>query len=163
MTGSLSRNLQMFGKLCGASPATKVLFVTTMWDDNPEHGETREQGLKDHYLKPMLDLGANMVPFKNDGNLRVWQYISRYLLTNQATTVTLLQEEMVKGRMALRETKAAKILETQLREELPKQASNEETRQKIQEMIQELKVPLMRRFQLIFAKKPKGVRMFFIF
>ena len=161
MSGSLFRNLQMFGKLCGASPAEKVLFVTTMWDENPERGEEREQDLKDQYLKPMLNLGAKMARFENSGRNSIWQRIAQ-LITNEENVVTLLQEEMVDRRMELNETKVAKILQVQLREELPNQASNEDTRREIERMIRDLKVPLMRRIKLIFTKKPRGVRMFFL-
>ena len=160
MSGSLTRNLRIFGKICGASPAQKVLFVTTMWDRKPERGEDREKALRGQYLKPMMDLGADMIRFQNDGDLfPLWKRISQ-LITNDAGTVMLLQEEMVKKRMALRETNVAKILQELLREDLQDQTLSQETRKEIEGMIQDLKLPFSKRI-VNFFKGSKGVRIFF--
>ncbi len=65
MAGTLNRNLHLLKKLLGEQPATKVTFVTTMWDQIPkERGDQREKELKKGW-KPMLELGARFTRFEN--------------------------------------------------------------------------------------------------
>jgi len=132
MSGTTFRNLRMFGKLCGDNPASKVIFVTTMWDKTStrpseqkakieqkekeqRQREQREKELKENYWRPMLELGARTDRFlQNKENCA--QDIVRRLLDPYASeaTATLLQEETVDQQRAIVETEAAKALYSQM-------------------------------------------------
>ena len=122
MSGTTFRNLRMFGKLCGDNPASKVIFVTTMWDKTSQQDgqkdkerlqrEKREQELMDKYWRPMLELGARTARFYQDkGNCA--QDIIQKLVDSEARA-TLLQEETVEQNRAIVETEAAKALYSQM-------------------------------------------------
>jgi len=122
MSGTTWRNLRMFGKLCGDNPASKVIFVTTMWDktstrqgEQREQREKRENELKEKYWRPMLELGARTDRFLQN-NENCAQDIVKRLLDPYASeaTPTLLQEETVDQNRAIVETEAAKALYSQM-------------------------------------------------
>ena len=124
MSGTTFRNLRMFGKLCGDNPASKVIFVTTMWDktsvrqggqpkDEEKKRNEREKQLKDNYWKPMLALGARTVRFlQYEENCA--RDIVRQLVNSTEAKATLLQEETVDQNRAIVETEAAKALYSQM-------------------------------------------------
>jgi hypothetical protein len=53
---------QMFGRLCGEGFHTRVLLVTTMWENlsNRDDGERRNSVLRDNWSK-MIDKGSEIV------------------------------------------------------------------------------------------------------
>jgi uncharacterized protein YifE (UPF0438 family) len=155
-----------------------------MWDKIPNNrGDDREKDLRAHYLKPMLDLGADVARFTNTAD-SAWQIISLVLKRRAAEGPTLIQEEMVDTRRDLIETEAAREVQSDLQKLLTahketidslrreaEKADNQEMvavldqeRADIQKQLektyketQTLKIPLSRRFRLIFASKPKQV------
>jgi len=123
MSGMTFRNLRMFGKLCGDNPASKVIFVTTMWDKTStrqgeqkekeqRQREQREQELKENYWRPMLELGARTGRFLQDKE-NCAQDIVKQLL-DPCASPTLLQEETVDQQRAVLETTAAMELYSQM-------------------------------------------------
>jgi len=127
MSGTTFRNLRMFGKLCGDNPASKVIFVTTMWDktsvrqggqpkDEEKKRNEREKQLKDNYWKPMLALGARTIRFLQDKENSARNIVEELVIKSpdpEART-TLLQEETVDQNRAIVETEAAKALYNQM-------------------------------------------------
>ncbi|KAJ3571941.1 hypothetical protein NP233_g3417 [Leucocoprinus birnbaumii] len=68
MTGSATRNLQIFQKLCGDSYYRRVILVTTMWspDFGPEEQlecERLEAALQESHWQPMIHLGSQVLRF----------------------------------------------------------------------------------------------------
>src|SRR6266545_5584438 len=113
MAGTAFRNLRMFGKLCGDEPASRVVFVTTMWDKiREEKGEERERELSKNYWGPMLDLGASYIRFLQSDNNCAQEIVRRLIFSD--TRKTLLQEETVDLERRIKETSAAKELYTQM-------------------------------------------------
>jgi len=124
MTVTTFRNLRMFGKLCGDNPASKVIFVTTMWGETsvPQGGQPqdkaarhdrREKELKENYWKPMLALGARTVRFLQYKE-NCARDIVKQLVNSPEARATLLQEETVDQNRAIVETEAAKALYSQM-------------------------------------------------
>ena len=115
MSGSVYRNLTLFGKLCGDKPARKVIFVTTMWDKvNPGDvniSERRETSLTTDFWKPMLVLGARTLRFLNTEE-SAKTIISELLSSDSEmrSQALLLQEEVVDLNREITETEAAKTL-----------------------------------------------------
>ena len=123
MSGTTFRNLRMLTKLCGDDAASKVIFVTTMWDKTSQkegqkdkerlQREKREQELKDRYWRPMLELGARTARFYQDkGNCT--QEIIKKLVDASEGKATLFEQEVVEQNRAIVETKAAKVLYGQM-------------------------------------------------
>jgi len=183
MAGTAFRNLQMFGKLCGEEPASKVRFVTTMWDKiSEEKGKERESEFSENCWRPMLELGARTERFIQCNEACAQAIIKQ--LVNSDTRKTLLQEETVELNRHIHETEAARMLYIQLQTLLRqykatlaelrktmKQMENPQTLadlQKEEACIQfeldktfgetkKLKIPLGRRIQLFFSRQPNMV------
>ena len=183
MAGTAFRNLQMFGKLCGEEPASKVRFVTTMWDKiSPGKGEQREEELCKNYWQPMLKLGARTDRFLKSNPDCARKIVGQ--LIDPKTTATLLQEETVDKKRAIVETEAAKTLYTQMQQllsqhketlaELQEAAKKMNNPQALADLQKEeariqveldktfndarkLKIPLSRRIALFFKGNPSGV------
>jgi len=194
------RNLRMLGKLCGDNPASKVIFVTTMWDQtSTRHGEQghwqdeqkerqrrqrekREQELFNNYWRSMLELGARTDRFLQNKENCAQDIVKRLLdpYTSEATP-TLLQEETVDQHRAIVETEALyNQMQTLLSrhkaaiEDLQEAAKRTNNPQMLAELQKEearvqseldktladskkLKLSLLRRIRLFFARKANGV------
>ncbi|KAF9533604.1 P-loop containing nucleoside triphosphate hydrolase protein [Crepidotus variabilis] len=110
MAGSPHRNLRMFGELCGDRAMAKVILVTTMWDRVlPEVGTKRENDLLANYWAVMTQEGAQTFRFKNTDD-SAWEILDVLLRSENDRRVLLLQEEMVKMRKRLNETRAGMTL-----------------------------------------------------
>ncbi|KAI6156271.1 hypothetical protein EDD17DRAFT_1055290 [Pisolithus thermaeus] len=59
MAGTPLRNLRAFEKLCGKNAMSKIILVTTMWDEvDADVGAERLKELKDSYWKVMISQGS---------------------------------------------------------------------------------------------------------
>ncbi|KAI6042362.1 hypothetical protein EDC04DRAFT_998756 [Pisolithus marmoratus] len=59
MAGTPLKNLRVFQKLCGKDAMSKVILVTTMWDEvDVEVGDERLKELKDSYWQKMIARGS---------------------------------------------------------------------------------------------------------
>ena len=132
MSGTAFQTLRMFGKLCGDKAASRVIFVTTMWDKTStrqgeqklkkeqkekeqRQREQREKELKENYWRPMLELGARTDRFFQNKENCAQDIIKRLLdLPASEAIPTLLQEETVDQHRAVFETTAAKGLYSQM-------------------------------------------------
>ena len=111
MTGTVSKNLDMFGRLCGDRAAKRVRMVTTMWDKAKDRNvaETRASELENKFWKPLIDEGARHHRFRNTRE-SAWNIIHDATGNPEAL---LLQEELVDTEMRLNETIAGKALYSQ--------------------------------------------------
>ncbi|KAK4206489.1 hypothetical protein QBC37DRAFT_407073 [Rhypophila decipiens] len=66
MTGSSVRYLEIFKALCGAEALPNVFLITTHWDDLKDEtiGYKRDTQLRDHFWRPMVDLGSSVREFR---------------------------------------------------------------------------------------------------
>ncbi|KAG6829870.1 hypothetical protein H0H92_003214 [Tricholoma furcatifolium] len=176
--GSMRRNFEVFEKLCGALASRKVVMVTTMWDKvSREEGERRENELRDEYWRKMLDDGSVI---HRAGGLKnqMWaQDTVDYLLAKEAYYPLQIQRELVEVNKALQETEAgshlaflladslklyrAKVTRLKSLSSLDVGSDPElvkemlETNDKILDILRQidgLKVPLSRKFQLLFRR-----------
>ncbi|KAI6006313.1 P-loop containing nucleoside triphosphate hydrolase protein [Pisolithus orientalis] len=126
MSGSVCKNLDLFGRLCGDGAAQRVRLVTTMWDHqkpgNAGLWEKRVSQLEGNFWEPLITLGARHEKFLNTQD-SAWKIVNG-LVPACATLVDatrksdeanagqalLIQEEMVDAEKKLNETSAGKAL-----------------------------------------------------
>ncbi|KAI5997297.1 P-loop containing nucleoside triphosphate hydrolase protein, partial [Pisolithus orientalis] len=182
MSGSVCKNLDMFGGLCGDTAAERVRLVTTMWDKAKDKNiaENRVSQLETNFWKPLIDAGARHERFNNSSG-SAWKIVRG--LTGGGEAV-LLQEELVDVEMKLNETTAGKALYLQFQrllheqKETIKQLQEEAKAQKDSELmkqlqaeqrrleaqlqmmlgnVDELKIPFARRAALLFTKRTQAL------
>ena len=183
MSGSVCKNLDMFGRLCGDNAAERVRLVTTMWDKVKDRNtaENRVKQLEDNFWKPLIDEGARHQKFENTPQ-SAWNIIRNATGDPEAL---LLQEELVDAERRLNETTAGKALYSQFQRLLQEQKDTikqlsdeakvqqdpvlvkeleaeykkiEAQLQKTWEEVEKLKIPWLRRLMLFFAKRTRSVR-----
>jgi hypothetical protein len=137
MSGSVLKNLHVFGGLCGMEKMPNVVLVTTFWGGVEENiGASREAELKATFWKPMLDGGCTTRRFKVDGGgyVAAWNILGDLLSREPALlspkkrrTATkhrsekkvmdsaLVSDEIVDDRKSLNETEAGVTLSKELR------------------------------------------------
>ncbi|KAH0829004.1 hypothetical protein J3R83DRAFT_2456 [Lanmaoa asiatica] len=114
MSGSVYKNLQMFGRLCGNIPLHRARLVTTMWDKAKDQAvaESREAELHGEFWKKLIHEGAVPQRFNNTHDCAL--AIVRGLISvdhgKDGDQPLLLQEELVEQQKRLNETEAAKVL-----------------------------------------------------
>ncbi|PPR03426.1 hypothetical protein CVT24_012695 [Panaeolus cyanescens] len=112
-SGTANKNLRMFGKLCGDGAATKVTFVTTMWDkmsgDRAALARSRVDELKSTYWKNLVALGARSEPFNNSCE-SAWGIIDPIAQSEEERKIIHLQNELVNSAKRIQETDAGKAL-----------------------------------------------------
>ena len=182
MSGSVNKNLDMFGRLCGDNAAKRVRLVTTMWDKVKDShlAETRVAQLEGNFWKPLIDAGARHQRFENTPK-------SAWDIVRDATgdpEVLLLQEELVDTERRLNETNAGKALYSHFQRLLQEQKDTikqladeakvqqdpalakgleaeykriEGQLQETWEAMEKMKIPFLRRLALLFSKKPRAV------
>ena len=186
MSGSVCKNLDMFGRLCGDNAAKRVRLVTTMWDrvKDTNTANNRVTQLEGNFWKPLIDAGARHQKFENTRE-SAWDIVRGATGDSEAL---LLQEELVDADRRLNETTAGKALYSQFQRLLQEQKDtikqlSEEAKaqqdpalakeleaeykrieaqlQKTWQEMEELKIPWLRRLMLFFAKKPRSVSTLF--
>ena len=115
MTGSASKNLRMFNKLCGDASLPTVVLATTMW----KHVEEEEGIKRQEQLKSTLEFWGEMVSkgsrvFRHDDSRVSAMNIITYILDQKKTTVLQIQRQMVDEGKNLNETAAGQELEKEL-------------------------------------------------
>ncbi|KAI6006141.1 hypothetical protein EDC04DRAFT_2583164, partial [Pisolithus marmoratus] len=69
MDGTPLKNFKVFENLCGKAAISKVILVTTMWDEvEDDIGKERLKELKDNYWKVMISRGSKTFKYKNTQN-----------------------------------------------------------------------------------------------
>ncbi|KIM59591.1 hypothetical protein SCLCIDRAFT_1217538 [Scleroderma citrinum Foug A] len=181
MSGSVCKNLDMFGRLCGDNAAERVRLVTTMWDKVKDRNtaENRVKQLEGNFWKPLIDEGARHQKFENTPQ-SAWKIIRNATGDPEAL---LLQEELVDAERRLNETTAGKALYSQFQRLLQEQKDTikqlsdeakvqqdpvlvkeleaeykkiEAQLQKTWEEVEKLKIPWLRRLMLFFAKRTRS-------
>ncbi|KAI6006316.1 P-loop containing nucleoside triphosphate hydrolase protein [Pisolithus orientalis] len=141
MSGSVCKNLDLFGRLCGDNAAQCVRLVTTMWDNqkpgNEEIVQNRVSQLEGNFWEPLISLGARHEKFLNTQG-SAWNIINglverrtplvqgniaaaRKLDEASTGNVLLIQEEMVDAEKKLNETSAGRALYSRFRQLLREQ------------------------------------------
>ncbi|KAF9043948.1 hypothetical protein BJ165DRAFT_1611746 [Panaeolus papilionaceus] len=112
-SGTANKNLRMFGKLCGDGAASKVTFVTTMWDKMPgertDIARERVKELKGTYWKNLVALGAQTEPFSNS-SASAWGIVNPIAKSEEHRKIIHLQNELVNSSKRIQETDAGKAL-----------------------------------------------------
>ncbi|KAI6006461.1 P-loop containing nucleoside triphosphate hydrolase protein [Pisolithus marmoratus] len=107
MAGTPLRNLRIFQKLCGNKAMSRVVLVTTMWDEVDEYvGNERLEELKGNYWKQMIALGSRTYCYQNTYES------SRQLLSQlvgRKPFKVSLQNEMVDHGQKLQHTRAERM------------------------------------------------------
>ncbi|KDR86083.1 hypothetical protein GALMADRAFT_401800 [Galerina marginata CBS 339.88] len=112
LTGRDRRTMAMFAEFCGMEAAKIVRFVTTMWDEVEDEkvGEQRESYLKAEHWSQMLLHGASTARFLNTPE-SAWGVIEIILSRLPTAAIMLeLQQEMLRSKRTLMETKAGQAL-----------------------------------------------------
>ena len=190
MSGSVSRNFDLFNRLCGDRAIEHVRLVTSMWDvkadeTGADRKESRELELKENFWQPLIDAGARYERFKNTKK-SAWDIIRD--ATAGESEAVLLQEELVDAERRLGETAAGKAIYSQFQKLLLEQKETlkqladqaklqqdpklmksledecrkiEARLEKIRKEMEELKIPFLRRvFLRLFPKKTRSVSVF---
>ncbi|KAI6114523.1 P-loop containing nucleoside triphosphate hydrolase protein [Pisolithus sp. B1] len=182
MSGSVCKNLDMFGRLCGDKAARGVRLVSTMWDKVKDMAiaESRVSQLEQNFWKPLIEAGARHKRFENNSSKCAWGIVEDLTEGGEAL---LLQEELVDVERKLNETAAGQALYTQFQKllheqkEAIKQLQEEAKAQKNPELMKQLeverrrletelqktwnemekmKIPFARRIALSFFKKTQS-------
>ena len=186
MSGSVYKNLRMFGRLCGNVPLRRARLVTTMWDKAKDRvvAQNRETQLTSEFWRQLIDEGAVARRFYNTPASAL-DIVDDVLRMGKDGDELLLQEELVEQHKRLNETEAAKILYSQFQKLLAEQKkmlkelrdkaklrddptlarSLQEEYNKVNEQLQktfaemkEMKIPLSRRIILwLFGGKSRAV------
>jgi hypothetical protein len=182
MASTPLKNLKVFKKLCGDESLYRVIFATTMWDKvagELDIAEARLRELKGDYWKHFIDKGSR-VDCSHGTAKDAWSIVWRLVNETDKRECILLQKELVDLRRKLNEAKAGKAVRaslganleakhddvTELLESIKDAPNNSELQKdlrvelvqkqgEIQELmrdLQELKIPLSRRFMLLFFR-----------
>ncbi|KAF5359590.1 hypothetical protein D9756_003428 [Leucocoprinus leucothites] len=184
MAGTPLRNLDVFEKLCGPQAFSRVVMVTTMWDEVEEDmGMRRENELISSFWRPMMSRGSETVRYLNTAD-SAWGILGRFLEgPRERLKAIQLQKETVKQQKTLSKTDAGQELYNKLDEldkkrralirslekQMKRSGTNEEMvailRQQHDELerqrkeaigeLQELKVSVPQRFMKSFAMKAR--------
>ena len=191
MTGSMSRNLDLFNRLCGDRAIERVRFVTSRWDVNVDkigakRREDRESELTSDFWKPLIDAGAQYERFENTKG-SAWNIIRD--ATAERSEAVLLQEELVDAERRLNETAAGKAIYSRFKKLLQEQKETLKQRadeaklqhdpklaksledeckkiearlEKTRKEMEQLKIPFLRQlFLRLFPKKTRSVSVVF--
>lgn len=148
MAGSALKNFNMLRKICGKDVFSKVLFITTMWDEQNEESRVaclaREKQLEKEVFKPFLDKGAKLQRQESAGDSAfALSAIGKF--TADAKRALLLQKELVDYKKALQTTQAGQAIYNKLdilileQEQAAEQQQSARERQDLQRRIEELK------------------------
>ncbi|KAI5999967.1 P-loop containing nucleoside triphosphate hydrolase protein [Pisolithus albus] len=134
MAGTPLKNLRVFEKLCGKDAMSKVILVTTMWDEvDTDTGNERLEELKDSYWKGMISRGSTTFKCNGLSLDNVWSILKSRLpqwLKKEEEASVLLQKEISDMKLEIKETAAGQQLCSRLEELAQKRM---ETLGKIQE------------------------------
>ncbi|KAI6102047.1 P-loop containing nucleoside triphosphate hydrolase protein [Pisolithus croceorrhizus] len=113
MAGTPLRNLRAFEKLCGKNAMSKIILVTTMWDEvDADVGAERLKELKDSYWKVMISQGSTTFECEDarGSPIKLLRQIGE-----EAVNI-LLQEEISTMKLEIQETAAGQQLCSRLEE-----------------------------------------------
>ncbi|KAG6331294.1 hypothetical protein ID866_7792 [Astraeus odoratus] len=156
VAGTTLKNLRVFEKLCGKKAMSRIVFVTTIWDEVEETiGKKRLEELERSYWKGMIARGS--VSFKYENSSESAKQLLRHLIDKKRMQDwVLLRKEISVLRMQLRETDAGQELCSRLeqlaerrlevlqrlRTEREREVSNARTAEDLRREYDELKVQL---------------------
>ena len=155
MAGTPLKNLRVFQKLCGKKAMSRVVLVTTMWDEIEERiGEERLGDLKRSYWKPMIRKGSKTYEYKND-RASAKKLLETIVQDKTQRESVALQKEIADFKMELRQTGAGQELCSSLEQLAERRlevlqkiraereaATNEETSRDLRKEYEELRTQL---------------------
>ncbi|KAF9044000.1 P-loop containing nucleoside triphosphate hydrolase protein [Panaeolus papilionaceus] len=115
VTGTIKRNLKMFGELCGKDASEKVILIATMWDKaDARKREARLDEFRSRYWKIMLENGSRVEVFYNT-NESAQHILNKVIEREKNKRLLNLQYELVDMGKSLKETGAGMALCAELR------------------------------------------------
>ncbi|KAI5988365.1 P-loop containing nucleoside triphosphate hydrolase protein [Pisolithus albus] len=112
MAGTPLKNLRVFQKLCGNKAMSRVILVTTMWDEVDESiGNERLKELEGNYWKAMIAQGSTTYRYEN--TLKSSSKLLSELVKRKRREVRL-QKQIANKHLELRETDAGQELYSRL-------------------------------------------------
>ncbi|KAF8884207.1 P-loop containing nucleoside triphosphate hydrolase protein [Gymnopilus junonius] len=185
-TGTAQRNLDMFQALCGQGALSKVILGTTKWGRiSDRRAQAHEDELKRDHWKTLIAEGAKVRSFKHRNDTEsAWRFIDivvALVKKEDLNEVYLqIQRELGDEKKLIPETDAGKALRATLKEilDMEKQVAGlernmaeggddraqaklleaEEQINRLLKQIDDLKVPLSRRFQRFISRFKFQVR-----
>jgi len=116
MAGTPLKNLRVFQKLCGNKAMSRIVLVTTMWDEIEEPiGKERLEELKKTYWKAMIGKGSKTYEYKND-RASAEKLLEVIVQDKRKRESVALQQEIANLKMELRHTGAGRELCSSLEE-----------------------------------------------
>lgn len=183
ISGSVRKNLEMFRFLCGEKAISRVILVTSKWDiAGVAAGKERQAELEQDFWHGVMALGARSHPFV--GTTESARSIINMILTSatlaEDTTVDhiLMQTETVDTYKLIPETKVGRTLRHTLKDTAARQKAldeqlrnldrddpalrkeYEENNKRLQatlQQIQDLKIPIGRRFLSVLGLIVSGL------
>lgn len=114
MGGTSMKTLQICRKICGQDALKNVMLVTTRWNEVEKSvGAQREEELRAHFWKFMLDFGSTMARYHGDKDSAVT--IASQLLQKE-TVILDLQRELVDRGKDLSQTSAGALVNGDIEE-----------------------------------------------
>ncbi|KAG6915206.1 hypothetical protein DXG01_012703 [Tephrocybe rancida] len=101
-------DLEMLSKLSGTTAARNVVLATTKWRNAENHGEGRENMLRERHWRAMLESGSVLLRY--DEKQESAQKILDHILKQEPLTAAQIQEEMIDGKKAIAKTEAGQSL-----------------------------------------------------
>ncbi|KAF5359868.1 hypothetical protein D9756_003459 [Leucocoprinus leucothites] len=109
MAGTPLRSLELFEKICGPKWFSRVVLVTTMWDDLPNEqiGELREAELKSSFWKGMIDRGSRTIRHNNHSD-SAWRILKLLLEMSEGSELPEIKPAQMKLKPQLQKETADK-------------------------------------------------------
>ena len=109
ITGTASKNYDIFKKLVGEDALANVVLGTTKWTTiRQEIGQQREQHLRDSLWTDMIEHGSTVMRVGDDSS-SAWAIID-HILRNKAIESILIQDEIVEQQIPIPKTAAGRML-----------------------------------------------------
>ena len=109
ITGTASKNLDIFKKLVGEDAFANVVLGTTKWNAiRQEIGQQRERQLRNYFWKDMIEYGSTVMRVGDDSS-SPWAIID-HILRHKAIESILIQDEVVELQIPIPKTTAGRML-----------------------------------------------------
>ncbi|KAJ3551810.1 hypothetical protein NP233_g13008 [Leucocoprinus birnbaumii] len=117
MVGTPLKNLELFEKLCGPQAFSRVVMVTTMWDDVDEDmGKQREDELVSNFWASMMSRGTTTLRYGNTAE-SAWNILNRFIdRPKEGLKALQIQKETYQQKKELNATDAGQELYNKLEE-----------------------------------------------
>lgn len=116
MTGSATKNLEIFKRLCGKEAFPQVALVTTRWDEATSDEEAKTQAQEretqlvrsPNYWAPIVQCNARVMRYFGNAE-SAWRVVDSLISPNQRVPLAV-QREMIDENLPLNETSVGKFV-----------------------------------------------------